>query len=1081
MSRRKTAIGIAGVLVLSALFFMSAQFRRQGSRIYRIGWEPDPPFQVLGPDGQPTGFCVDLIRKAAQRRGIRLEWVLHPESAEPALRNHSVELWPLITITPERKRFIHFSDPFMKHQHYLVVRENSRYWQPNDLAHSVIALRNQRMEQRIVGSLLPQAGLSLFNLPIEMLEAVCQGRVDAAFTEEFGAIFGLLNGPRCSGQPLRLIWLPSLETQLAIGATFDAAGIADQLRDEITNMGQRNELREIMTRWGYYSPENLSTMNELLNAGKEKRRLIATLLIFAFLLILALVAADRVRRQRNRIRLAIAEREHVGKELREWERRFRDLLESAQLVAIIIYLDGGVSFCNDYALSITGRRREDVIGHDAKEILDPDYLLQVRKAIESSEAGSHILPFSEGPLLTKSGERRWIQWTGTVLRDTAGRAVGFAGLGEDVTELRRLRTEAAIRESEERFRAIFQDAAVGVVQTDLNGVLTLVNKSYCAIIGYRQEELIGKKFQDLTHPDDVEPQLEQLRRLVAGELPFVSMEKRYIRKDGCDTWVRVHSSVVRDEDGRPKHFVEVVEGIDERKKAEAALSESEERFRNMADTAGVMIWVSGTDKKCTFFNKAWLTFTGRTMDEELGDRWATGVHPEDMDRCLATYVSAFDARRAFRMEYRLRSADGTYRWIFDEGVPRFGSDGVFAGYVGSCVDISDSKRAQAEALARQKLESLGVLAGGIAHDFNNLLGSILADSELALSELSRGERVRDELVRINAVGMRAAEIVRELLVYAGNEKGAFEPIDLSALVEEMLQLLKVSISKRAILNIDLPAGLPSVRANAAQIRQVVMNLVTNASDALGLDSGRITVATSRARISRQSALHHDFDLPDGDYLRLQIADTGLGMTQEVLAKIFDPYFSTKATGHGLGLAAVQGIVRGHGGAIRVTSAPGRGTAFEILLPAAIEPVSDVTAVIKDDWKDEALHSKGTVLIVEDERSLSVPVSKMLLKLGFSVIEAVDGISAVENFRANSAQIDVVLLDMTLPGMSGPDVFVHLRKMRPDVKVIATTAYSESTVLSAINERDLWAFIRKPYHLADLSNIIGRACAERRGG
>jgi signal transduction histidine kinase len=258
------------------------------------------------------------------------------------------------------------------------------------------------------------------------------------------------------------------------------------------------------------------------------------------------------------------------------------------------------------------------------------------------------------------------------------------------------------------------------------------------------------------------------------------------------------------------------------------------------------------------------------MEEEIGDGWTKGVHPDDLDRCLGSYIAAFDARCTFQMEYRLRSTDGAYRWIIDEGSPRFGPGGVFAGYVGSCIDITDSKRAHTEALERQKLESLGVLAGGIAHDFNNLLGSILASSKLALSEISDGAHVREEIERISAVAMRAAEIVRELLAYAGNEKSTLEPVDVSALVREMLQLMKVSISKQATLNVNLPAGLPAVRANAAQIGQVVMNLVTNASDALGLESGTITIAASRTRISRRPGMDTELDLPDGDYVRLQI-------------------------------------------------------------------------------------------------------------------------------------------------------------------------------------------------------------------
>ena len=292
---------------------------------------------------------------------------------------------------------------------------------------------------------------------------------------------------------------------------------------------------------------------------------------------------------------------------------------------------------------------------------------------------------------TRAGGQRRIQWSSTVLRDGSGKPNGFASLGEDITELSRLRTEAATRESQERFRAIFQYAAIGVAQIGLDGRVALANDRYSSILGLPPEELVGVDFRTFTHADDMEFQLDQMRKLLSGEIPSFSMEKRYLRGDGVVAWARLHMSLARDEDNQSKYYIAILEDITERRLAESALRESEERFRNMADTAPVLIWVAGTDKLCTFFNTKWLTFTGRTMLQELGDGWTKGVHPEDLDRCLRIYTESFDARLPFDMEYRLRYADGTYRWVRDEGVPRFGPDGVFAGYIGSCTDITDIK------------------------------------------------------------------------------------------------------------------------------------------------------------------------------------------------------------------------------------------------------------------------------------------------------------------------------------------------------------------------------------------------------
>ena len=287
--------------------------------------------------------------------------------------------------------------------------------------------------------------------------------------------------------------------------------------------------------------------------------------------------------------------------------------------------------------------------------------------------------------------------------------------------------------------------------------------------------------------------------------------------------------------------------IEQQRRTEQSLRESEARFRNMADTAPVMIWISGPDELATFFNKGWLDFTGRRIEQELGYGWTSGVAPDHRDDCLAGYSSSFDGRRPWRAECQLRRADGEYRWMLCSGAPRFAPDGVFAGYIVSCSDITDLKSVQEASLARQKLESLGVLAGGIAHDFNNLLGSIHANAEIAEAEGADGSFPAEEIQAIKTISIRASEIVRQLMIYAGHDRSDSEPLDLSRLVKEMLELIRISISKCAVLKTDLAKDLPAVLGNGPQIQQVVMNLVLNASDALGETGGEITVTTSVRR------------------------------------------------------------------------------------------------------------------------------------------------------------------------------------------------------------------------------------------
>ncbi len=375
----------------------------------------------------------------------------------------------------------------------------------------------------------------------------------------------------------------------------------------------------------------------------------------------------------------------------------------------------------------------------------------------------------------------------------------------------------------------------------------------------------------------------------------------------------------------------------EREQAERAVRESEERFRNMADTAPVLIWVSGPDKLVTFLNKGWLSFRGRTEEQEIGNGWADGVHPEDLDRCIGTYNKSFDARHGFEMEYRLRRADGEYRWVLDCGVPRITSNGDFAGYIGSCVDITDLRRSHEERLAAQKMESLGVLAAGIAHDFNNLLGSILAESDLALSDLRPNSGSREQLEKISALAVRGSEIVDLLMSFAGTGHApAPEPVDLSALVAELLNLMNTSLPKQVLLKSRLASDLPPVLSSAPQVRRVVMNLVKNAGEAMEGRPGSITVSTSLEHVSSDSDAARKTGLAAGDHVRVRVSDAGRGMTEDSLAKAFDPFYSTKFAGRGLGLSVVQGIVRSHGGAVQVKSRYGLGTTVDVLLPCCSE-------------------------------------------------------------------------------------------------------------------------------------------------
>jgi len=388
----------------------------------------------------------------------------------------------------------------------------------------------------------------------------------------------------------------------------------------------------------------------------------------------------------------------------------------------------------------------------------------------------------------------------------------------------------------------------------------------------------------------------------------------------------------------------------------------------------------------------------------------------------------------------------------------------------------ERRQLEAQVQQAQKLESLGVLAGGIAHDFNNLLTGVLGNAQLALYDLASSSPARESVEDIEQAARRAADLCRQMLAYSGKGKFVVQPIDLTETVREMGQLLEVSISKKAALRHNLAEGLPAITADATQIRQIVLNLITNASEALGEEGGVVSVATGVMDCDRAylGCTYLDDDLPEGRYAYLEVADTGCGMDDGTLEKIFEPFFTTKFTGRGLGLAAVLGIVRGHQGAINVYSEPGQGTAFRVLFPALDEPAASES---QNDQDPKDIRGTGTVLLVDDEERVRRVGRRILERMGFTVLTARDGREAISVFQEHADEIACVLLDLTMPNMDGVEAFQQLRRIREDVRVVLASGYNEQDATQHFTGQGLAGFIQKPFGLEDVQQTMQRFMAE----
>lgn len=377
---------------------------------------------------------------------------------------------------------------------------------------------------------------------------------------------------------------------------------------------------------------------------------------------------------------------------------------------------------------------------------------------------------------------------------------------------------------------------------------------------------------------------------------------------------------------------------------------------------------------------------------------------------------------------------------------------------------------ETQMLHTQKLESLGVLAGGIAHDFNNLLTSVIGYSELARGQLPHKSEAGVFIDEAVQGARRAAELTQQMLAYSGKSVLIVEPVQLSKLVSEITRLLQVSISKKCVLRFDLMENMPACMVDATQLRQVIMNLIINASDAIGDRSGVIAITTGVAWCDKEYLAENfvDDQLPEGLYAHLEVADTGSGMSAETRARIFDPFFTTKFTGRGLGLAAVLGIVRGHKGAIRVYSELGSGTTFKLLLPAQPQMELERTG---PDPEPAQWCAGGHALVIDDEESIRGLTRHMLLQMGFEVTTAKDGREGVEVFREMVASNPLVLLDLTMPHMDGAEAFKQLRQIRPDVRVIIMSGYGEQTIDTQFAGKGLAGFLQKPFRLMEVRELV----------
>ncbi len=901
----KWIIAVALLVAAALLVWTFIEKSCVTSRVYTIGWENDPPDEFPDSKGQPTGMIVEIVREAAQRSGIQLQWVRHDESSEAALRSGGVDLWSSMTITPERAKILHISAPYLESIQCLLVPRASVFQRQEDLAKGTIGYLGLPITSRQAHALMPDARLITMRSPKDLVQAVCQQRVDAGFIEHETAIVALMSGISCPDQPLRVIHIAAdRQLLLGVGSTFKAAAAADRIRVEIGRMAAEGKLAELFVRWGSLSGRNLESVKALVDAQRRARWTMLAAAVFAALFAIAWWQAARAVRQRNRARQA----------------------------------------------------------------------------------------------------------------------------------------EMALRESEERYRSIIETAQEGIWTLDADGRFTYVNEKLATMLGYGREELLGQPVDAFVDPSLLEASRQNRERRKQGVREHYDFIFR--RKDGSVLHAIVAASPVYDGRGNYTGGLGMVADITARKQAEEALRQSEEKYRCFFEEDLAGYFIASPDGKLLECNPAFVRMFGFASHEEALAHTLASLYPNPETE--KAFIELVESRgRLQEHECDLRRRDGTPLSVISNVIGSRNDSGELEEIRGYVVDNTERKKAEEQLRLSQKMDAIGRLAGGVAHDFNNLLSVIIGYSSRLLSKLPQSDLTYGEAAEIKSAAERAAALTDQLLAFGRKQVLQPRVLNLSEVISHMIDMLQRLIGEHIDLALVPHPKLDMVKADVAQIEQVIMNLVINSRDAMP-NGGQITIETANVFLSEQDVGRPD-DVPPGRYVMVAVSDNGCGIDAAIRPRIFEPFFTTKEHGQGigLGLSTVYGIVNQNGGYISVYSEPGRGARFNIYLPTVPETISTLP---KEEPEEELAIGSGTILVAEDDDSIRGLIQSVLTEKGYTVLSARDPREAIRIQQQHSGPIDLLLTDMVMPDMSGRELAECLAPARPQMKVLYVSGYTEDAMV-----------------------------------
>jgi PAS domain S-box-containing protein len=744
------------------------------------------------------------------------------------------------------------------------------------------------------------------------------------------------------------------------------------------------------------------------------------------------------------------------------EVQYRGIFEASKDTFLIFDMDGVIREVNPAACEMYGYSHDEMIGLTGKDIVHPDYQYLFKEFVKKAAEGRIFS--AESVDIRKDGSSFHIEVRGSGL--TYNGEPHLLAVVRDITERKRMEEE--LRAERERFQSLSDNAPFGMVMIAKDGTFKHINPKFYELFGYDLSDIPnGRTWFRKACPDPVyrhkaiSTWVEDLASSEVGEKRPREFEVKC--KDGSKKIVSF--TPVQLETGEN---LMACEDITDRKQAEEALRKSEEKYRSIFKDSRDAIYITTRNGKFIDANQPALDLFGYSR-EEMASVNALQIYANPGD---AVRFQKDIEKTGFLRDYELtfRKKDGTEIDCLLNTTIRRANDGSILAYQGIVRDMTEQKKLEAQLRQAQKMEAIGVLAGGIAHDFNNILGAIIGYTEIAGLHIGEADKLKHDLTEVLNAAKRARDLISRILAFSRKGEQERIPVQISPIVKEALKMLRSSLPTTIEIRQNIESDTGVVEADPTQIHQILMNLCTNASHSMREEGGILDVEIRNVEVGSWDLKSGYLDMTPGSYLLLTVSDRGEGMTPEVLARIFDPYFTTKekGVGTGLGLSVVHGIVKSHGGTIRAYSEPGKGTTFHVYLPLikeAKEPAEDMPSpgVIPTG------HER--ILFIDDEPALVGIGKNILERLGYEVTTRTSSLEALELFRTKPDQFDLVITDMTMPNMTGDKLSREIMQIRPDIPVIICTGYSERIWEEKAKIMGIRAFAMKPLIMADLAKQV----------